>query len=73
MIIFSGNAWRRTRRLHAALLARCSRLPGVHKAGERGETGKVAPRSLIGSCGGWPVSAPITLESSTVVKTAAAK
>lgn len=42
-------------RLHAALLAPCPRLPGVRKAGsssegERGETGKVALRSLIGSC-----------------------
>lgn len=65
------------RRLHAALLARRPQLPGVRAAGssegKRGEMGKVTPRSLIGSCRGWPVSAPITLESSTVVKTAAAK
>lgn len=68
---------RSARRLHATLLARRPWLPGVREAGggegELGETVKVEPRSLIGSCRGWPVSAPITLESSTVVKTAAAK
>lgn len=68
-----------TRWLHRALLAGCPQIPGVPKAGrsssegKRGELGKVEQRSLIGSCRGWPDSAPITLESSTVVKTAAEK
>lgn len=54
--------------LHAALLAQYPRFPGACEAGgssgegEPGEIRNVTPCSLIGSCRGWPVSAPITLE-----------